>query len=148
VAKGTAVGFTVSKGPQSISVPSVVGQTEAAATSALTKAGFKSSAVKQASDIVPVGQVVSQAPVAGTSANVGDAVTIAISQGPQAITVPNVVGKTLVDASDVIQAQKLIVKIVEQKSAAADVGKVIDQSPSAGTTAKAGDAVTITVGKA
>jgi serine/threonine-protein kinase len=147
VPKATSVAFTVSKGPQSVSVPSVIGQTEAAATDALTKAGFKASSVRQSSDTVPTGQVISQAPTSGTPAKVGDSVTITVSQGPQAITVPSVVGQTLVSATDLIQAQRLIVKIVEKSSTAADVGKVIDQSPTSGTTAKPGDAVTITVGK-
>lgn len=148
VAKGTAVGFEVSKGPQSVAVPSVVGQAESAAVSALTKAGFKSNSIKAASDTIASGMVISQTPSAGTAAKVGDTITIQVSTGAQTIQAPNVVGKTMTEAAAIIQAQKLIVKIIERTTtASADIGKVLDQSPSSGTSVKAGDTITITVGK-
>ncbi|KRL53193.1 Stk1 family PASTA domain-containing Ser/Thr kinase [Lacticaseibacillus manihotivorans] len=67
-----------------LSVPAVTGQDEAAASAALQAAGLGVSSQQQASDSVAKGQVISQSPAAGSSANHGDSVTIVVSTGPAA----------------------------------------------------------------
>lgn len=71
-----------------ISVPNVLGDSQAAATTALTGAGLTVGTVTQASSAtVAVGSVVSQTPSADTSAAKGSSVALVISTGPQTHTV-------------------------------------------------------------
>jgi beta-lactam-binding protein with PASTA domain len=146
--KGAPVTISVSKGPQVLIVPNVSGQSEASAKAALEKAGFKVSSSQQYSPAVPSGQVISQNPAGGTSGKLGETVAIAVSQGTQPISVPFVIGKTEADAIDIIQAANLKVRLQTktQTAGSTNIGRVVDQSPASGTSAKTGDTVTITVG--
>jgi len=85
VAPSSAVALVVSLGPApiSISVPSVVGLTQAAAQSAITGAGLAVGAITTAnSATVPQGSVISQSPAAGVSVAANSAVAIVVSLGP------------------------------------------------------------------
>ena len=74
---------SISTGPAPVVVPSVVNQTQAAATSALTGAGLTVGTItKSSSATVPSGSVISQTPIAGTSVAAGSAVALVISTGP------------------------------------------------------------------
>jgi uncharacterized repeat protein (TIGR03806 family) len=64
-------------------VPNVIGQTQAAATTAITGAGLTVGAVTTASSAtVPVGDVINQSPTGGTSVAAGSAVDLVVSSGP------------------------------------------------------------------
>jgi hypothetical protein len=64
-------------------VPNVVGDTQAAATTAITGAGLVVGTVtKASSSTVASGDVISESPIAGTSVNSGSAVNLVISTGP------------------------------------------------------------------
>jgi uncharacterized repeat protein (TIGR01451 family) len=66
-----------------VAVPNVVGDTQAAASSAISAAGLALGQVTTASsNTVPAGDVISQSPMAGTTANPGTAVSLVISSGP------------------------------------------------------------------
>ncbi len=78
VASGSAVDLVVSSG---VTVPDVVGQTETAATTVLTSAGFLVTTSTQASTVVPSGSVIGQTPAGGSSAPGGSTVALAISSG-------------------------------------------------------------------
>jgi hypothetical protein len=74
--------------PPKISIPNVVGNTQAAATTAITGAGLTVGTLTQAtSATVVAGDVVSESPAAGTSVSSGSAVALVISTGPQTFTV-------------------------------------------------------------
>jgi len=80
---GSAVNLVVSSGPAQVAVPNVVGQTQAAATTAITGAGLVVGTVTTASSsTVPSGSVISESPVAGTQVNLGSAVNLVVSSGP------------------------------------------------------------------
>ncbi len=71
--------------PSTTTVPNVVGQTQAAAATAITGAGLVVGTVTQAySDTVAAGFVISQEPAGETIVLIGSAVDITISLGPQA----------------------------------------------------------------
>ena len=71
---GSAVKLVVSSGPGQVAVPNVVGETQAAATAAITSAGLVLGTVTtQSSSTVPSGSVISQSPAAGTQVNAGSA---------------------------------------------------------------------------
>lgn len=75
---GTSVNITVSNGL--VTVPSVVGSSEAQARSALSNAGLDVSVIGQ-EDSSPVGTVLAQSPTGGSQASRGDTVTITVSTG-------------------------------------------------------------------
>jgi beta-lactam-binding protein with PASTA domain len=82
VPPGTGVSLLVSVG-QSVSVPNVVGLTQAAASNAIASAGLVVGTVTNAaSETVPAGSVISQNPSAGTSVASGSAVDLVVSSGP------------------------------------------------------------------
>ena len=83
VAPGTAVDLGISKGPEFVLVPNVVGLTQTAAGTALSNALLSLGAVTQLySATVPVGQVMQENPAAGASVAPGTAVDLGVSKGP------------------------------------------------------------------
>src|SRR5438552_3746683 len=68
--------------PPTVSVPNVVGLTQAAAQNAITAAGLTIGTVTTASSTtVPAGNVISQSPAAGMSVAAGSAVALVVSSG-------------------------------------------------------------------
>ncbi len=105
VEKGSTVEYKVSKGPDTATVPGVVGQSKTDATNTLSNAGFKVAYAEDTSDSVSEGYVISQ-DVTGT-ATTGSTVTITICTGPktQSSTVPSVQGMTVTKAFSTLEAQ-------------------------------------------
>ncbi len=69
--------------PSPVIVPNVVGLTQAAATTAITNANLVLGIVSVVNDpFVPVGNVISQNPLAGSSVFTGSAVNLVVSAGP------------------------------------------------------------------
>jgi serine/threonine-protein kinase len=153
VPPGTAVKLFVSAGPPRKTVPNVTGQTESAARSALSSAGFTVQVISVQSSSAKPGTVVSQNPAAGTQATPGSTVTIDIAkaQPPPPTTttrVPNVTGDTAAAARSVLTAAGFTVtETMQTVSSKSQDGIVLSQSPSGGSSAKKGSAVTIVVGR-
>jgi len=133
VACNSAVNLVISLGPCRVTVPNVVGQTQAAAETAITAADLTVGAVtEEYSETVPAGRVISQDPGAGTNVCPPAAVDLVVSSGP--VSVPNVVGMTLEAAEAAITSSGLIVGTVTQEcSVTVPAGQVISQDPGAGT---------------
>lgn len=146
----TAVTLVVSSGPASVTIPNVVGKTQSEAQAALTAAGLTLGAITyEHSATVAAGRTISQNPAAGTSAATGTAVALVISNGPIAVTVPNVVGMTLADAQAAIIAAGLSVgAITYQNTGPEPVGQVSSQNPAAGASVASGSTVAIEVKEA
>jgi len=83
-APGTPVDLVVSKGrAPSVTVPNVVGMTQAAAGAVIDEAGLTLGPVTEAfSATVPADQVIIQTPAAGESVAAGSAVSLVVSRGP------------------------------------------------------------------
>ena len=130
-----------------ITVPNVVGLTQAAATSAITGASLTVGTVTTASSAtVPSGSVISQSPAAGSSTAAGSAVNLVVSTGSTSVTVPNVVGLTQAAATSAITGASLTVgTVMTASSATVPSGSVISQNPAAGSSAAAGSAVNLVV---
>jgi len=82
VDKGSRVTLLVSKGPQKVLVPSVVGQAQPDATATLRGVGFKVSVVKQESATATPGNVTRQSPPGDSKAMKGSTVTIYVAKAP------------------------------------------------------------------
>ena len=84
----TVVVLTVSSGPETATVPAVIGLTLAQAETALTNAGFVPSVVNQVvpADDPGIGKVVASSPQPGTVQPAGSTVTITVAVGPSTRT--------------------------------------------------------------
>jgi hypothetical protein len=126
-----------------VSVPSVVGLTRALAVQALTNAGLVADLSSANSPSVPIGSVLDQAPIAGTSVVAGSHVSVVTSLGA---LVPNVVGATQSAASSAITVAGLTLgAVTAQSSTTVASGSVISQNPAGGASAAPGSAVAIVV---
>jgi serine/threonine-protein kinase len=95
---------------------------------------------------VPIDSVISSDPPGGTSVPKGSVVKLVISSGPAPTPIPNVVGQTPSAATTTLENAGFTVLIQNIASLDAQAGKVVNQSPGAGTTAAAGTTVTLQVG--
>lgn len=134
-------------GGNNVTVPNVVGMTQAAATTAIGGAGLAVGSVTMASSSsVAAGDVISQNPAAGASVASGSAVTLTVSSGPAQVAVPNVVGNTQAAATTAINAAGLKVGTVTMTSSnSVTAGNVISEDPAAGTMVASGSSVNLTV---
>jgi serine/threonine-protein kinase len=126
-------------------VPSVVGYSEATATSALNNAGLVPNSTYEYSSDVPKGEVITQDPVAGSSVGKESTVTLVVSNGIEQVNVPDVTGKSQEKAIEKLEAKGFTVTVEETYSDEVKSGKVISQSIEGGTAANAGSEITITV---
>ena len=149
VAKNTTITLSISSGPESSSVPNVVGQDQVGASSLLESAGFKVSVKQSYSDSVEQGKVISQSPSGSTTVSPGSTVTITVSQGKETkmVTVPNIVGMNSTDAQNTLTSLGLNYSIVEKKDTNVEKGKIISTSPSVGQQVEEGTSVKIYVSK-
>jgi serine/threonine-protein kinase len=146
--QGTIVNYTVSKGPQPVAVPNVVGMSSDSANSTLQAAGFSVSSKAVKSD-QPAGTVVDQSPAANSSSAKGSTVTISISKGPTTTGVPDVTSQDQQSATQALQAAGFKVRVVQQDTLDPTLdGIVMNEDPQPNTQAKPGSTVTITVGHA
>jgi YVTN family beta-propeller protein len=136
-----------STSPVQVVVPNVVGQTRAAATTAITGAGLVvGTATQQASSTVASGHVISESPAPGTTVASGSAVNLVVSTGPVQVAVPNVVGQAQAAATMAITGAGLVVGTVTQHSSSTVAsGDVISESPAAGTNLTGGSTVNLVV---
>lgn len=136
-----------SGGAAQVSVPNVVGDTQAAATTAITGAKLTVGTVTQASSAtVSSGAVISETPAAGTSAASGSSVALVVSTGPATVTVPNVVGDTHAAATTALTGAGLMVgTVTQQPSSSVASGDVISENPAAATSVAKGSAVALVV---
>ena len=150
VEAGTEVKLTVSSGAAQVAVPNVVNLEEGRATADLTRAGFEFEIVREASDAVPAGRVIRTEPETGTVIDRGSTVRVVVSSGAAPVDVPNVVGRTESEATDVLQNAGFPRQVVrvDLPAGSADDGRVISQAPAAGTQAARGTPITINVGRA
>ena len=122
-------------------IPEVVGLSQPEAVDALAAKGFVAQAVEVKSDD-PQGTVLSSDPEQGHRAEEGSTVTLSVAV-PR--IVPAIVGATSEEAAQALEAEGFTaVTYTEEKSNEA-AGTVLAVSPEAGTEAKSGDAITVTV---
>jgi serine/threonine-protein kinase len=144
---GSGVEVLVSSGPALATVPDVTGQSLSAAEATLSNAELELGTVtKRESTEQQPGTVLSQSPSNGTSVKAKSKVDLVVAQAPKETAVPNVVGESQALARSTIeQAGFKIRTVTGQTSEAAQVGKVLRQSPGPGTKASKGATVTVTI---
>ncbi|NUS78032.1 MAG: PASTA domain-containing protein, partial [Streptomyces sp.] len=141
---GTAVALVVSKGSR-IDVPDVTGESLEDAKADLTEAGLKVKvAAEQVNSEYDKGQVAAQTPGEGSEAAEGDTVTLTISKGPEMVEVPDVVGDSVDDAKDALEAAGF--EVDEDRGILGLFGDTVkSQSVDGGDTAPKGSTITIEI---
>ncbi len=144
IQRGDNVTARTSAGPQMVKLPKVAGAKQSKAEADLRALGLTSATSEEFSDSVATGLVISIAPNAGISVQVGTMVSLVVSKGPPPVTVPNVV--TMDRDSAVAKLKSLGLKVVVRNQLpVVVVGRVYSQNPGPGTVLPKGSTITITL---
>jgi eukaryotic-like serine/threonine-protein kinase len=147
VPPGTGVTLLISSGQPQKAVPDVRGESQSAATSQLTGAGFNVNPTTQTSSSATAGNVISQNPAGGAQATAGSTVTIVVAAAPATVNVPSVTGDPTGSAFSALQSAGFhVVRETQDVSKPSQSNRVISQSPPGGSSQKKGSTVTIVVG--
>jgi beta-lactam-binding protein with PASTA domain/tRNA A-37 threonylcarbamoyl transferase component Bud32 len=142
---GTPVDVTVSTGPASVTVPDVTGETQSQAQTSIEGAGLTAAFTNGPSDTVPAGEAIAQDPSGGSTATRGDTVTVTISTGPQAQSMPDVRNENADTAESQLRNNFGLNVVRQDGTCAQPPGTVCDQSPKPGTKVQNGDTATLFV---
>jgi serine/threonine-protein kinase len=145
--KGGTVTLTVARAPNLVTVPNVVGMSEADAKAAIEAAGLSiGTTTPQASSTVAAGDVISQDPAADTDVDKATPVDLVVSSGAGTVTVPDVVCLPFSAAKN--KLENLGFNVVYGGTATPNPlcpqpNKVAEQDPASGTEAEEGSSVTL-----
>lgn len=130
-------------------VPTVLGQTEAAAKQRLSAAGLDVEAVRKGfSDAYDRGTVMDVNPDPGQRIRHNGSVTLVISRGPEIVKVPELEGLKLTDARNTLRKAGLAPGVITREfSDEAAQGTVIGSDPAAGTERRPDSAIALVVSK-
>ncbi|MGC1851961.1 MAG: Stk1 family PASTA domain-containing Ser/Thr kinase [Solirubrobacterales bacterium] len=145
--RGTTVVLTVSKGQKLAKVPVLVGTQRSVAVQQIRGRGLTPS-VEEEESTKPEGQVITQAPSAGSELPRGSTVSIVVSSGQRQAKVPNVIGKERAEAVELLRDAGIEPEVQEEETEVpAQVGRVTDQFPPPGAEVEPGSSATVVVGK-
>jgi eukaryotic-like serine/threonine-protein kinase len=142
--EGSTVTLEVSGGPGEVLVPPVANLRQGQAIGELEDAGLEVTLDREFSDRVKQDFAIRTVPREGTEVTKGTRVRLLVSDGPEQVTVPNVVGLSRESAEARLGDEGLSVSVEEQESDEPE-GDVISQSPGGGAEVPRGETVTITV---
>ena len=147
---GALVTLVVSSGQRYGTIPAVIGMTRELALDALETAGFDAGAVEMRPSNEPRGAVIDSRPRPGTQAPMPSTVALVISEGPTTILVPDLIGRTVSDATQLLRQLGLNVGDIQYEfgGSVADAGAVVvTQTPPVGSQVNAGTRVNVIVGR-
>ena len=149
---GGTVHVTISKGIRQATVPANLLDCSATPdpVQALKNAGFTNlpssdSIAKEYSAQVPQGCAISVSPEPGATTNHDATITMTVSQGPQPVQMPDVVGKSKDDAVAALVQLQLNVKYTIEHSDSVESGHVVSADHDAGSQLHWGDTVNLVV---
>jgi eukaryotic-like serine/threonine-protein kinase len=141
---GSTVTLEVSEGPPTVLVPPVANLRQAQAIGELEDAGLKVTVDREFSDEVKGDFAIRTVPREGEEVFRGQRVRLLVSQGPEQVTVPDVIGLSRGSGESRLRGEGLGVAVEEAESDALE-GEVIGQDPGGGSQVARGATVTITV---
>ncbi|MFJ7586084.1 Stk1 family PASTA domain-containing Ser/Thr kinase [Streptomyces sp. NPDC097617] len=149
LALGLGVGVWYINSGQFTKVPNLLGKTEAQARSQLSAAGLGVKGVdRKFSDAFDRGTVMNTDPPGGRRIRGNGAVTITLSRGPEVVSVPNLKGRPLEEATAELTGSGLAPGVVTQ-AFSQDIaqGSVISTNPAGGEKRAPDTAVSLVVSK-
>ena len=141
IAEGAIVNMSVAT-PRA--VPDIAGKTQDEAKAALDKEGLANVTFTTVKSDEAEGTVLEVSPEAGTKVKSATAITVTVAE---AYTVPDVAGKSQEEASAALKDAGFAVNFETKYTEDSAEGAVLTCDPAAGTKAKSGSTVTITVAK-
>ncbi len=139
----TPVDLIISKGPEPVELADITGKKQAVAIKRLEQAGVQVSAVKEFSESVAQGRVVSMSPKAATVVDSGSTVKIVVSKGPPPVEVPDLIDRRQDNAVAELERLGLVAEIDD--GAVTRLNRVFDQSPSPGELVPRGTTVILRI---
>jgi serine/threonine-protein kinase len=127
-----------------VTVPNVVGQTQAQATRTLQDAGLTPQFTTGVSTPQQKGQVVSTDPAAGFGLKKGATVSVVVGAGPAQLTLDDYKGQQYADAAAQLRSKKLV-PVRNDVNNGAPVGQVISSNPPANSRVTEGARITLNV---
>jgi eukaryotic-like serine/threonine-protein kinase len=147
ILKGDTVRVWLSKGPERYKVPDLRGLGEEDARRLLTNNQLKDGTItREYSSSVPKDRVIGTVPEAGKLLRRDTRVSLVVSNGPEPVEIPSVVGQDVSAARPALINLGLKVTVNEEFHDTAPKGQVTAQDPPAGQGHR-GDTVTLTVSK-
>lgn len=152
VKKGTEIRAIVSSGQKNAEIPDFTNQDINYAKQLIENDGYQEPEIKyQDSDSVSKNMVIKQSPEPGSNGDKNTKITLWVSNGSSIkySTVPNLVGKDIEDAKQLLSDNKLNPGSINYKPVtnSKDDGKVLDQKIDAGKQVQQWSPVNLTVGK-
>lgn len=127
-------------------IGAIIGENYQSVQNKLTGLGLQVQITRQNDPTVEKDKVIKISPAIGEEVQKNDTVTLYVSDGPQEVEVPNVVGETVQNAKKTLSALNLTVNTSEEYNDA-PAGQVFRQSPDAGSKAQPNTSVTLYVSK-
>jgi len=144
VKRSAMIIIRISKGIEQVALTSYVAKSSDQALNELQAAGFNVTSTYAFSETQLAGEVISQKPAGGATADKGSKIALVISKGSQFAYIPNLYS---IEEGKAVQSLKdLELKVVVKKIGKKSVKKVTNISPKVGSKVKRGSTVTITVG--
>jgi serine/threonine-protein kinase len=142
----SAITLTLSEGPPDVPVPDVAAFPRTLAEHVLTAAGFRIGSVESLPAPSDPETIVSTRPGPGVGRPAGTAIDLVLSSGPAELSVPDVVGRPLAEARDLLQGAGLEVGAVGSRVITGrPPGLVVEQHPAPGTRSSKGQRVDLIV---
>jgi serine/threonine-protein kinase len=142
--------LVVSKGPEPVRIPNLVGLTQAEANASLNALGLflvvDTETVEVSIASGNIGKIAEQAPPAGQTVEVGAQVTVKLGV-IRTVEVPDVMCMTEEDAEEAAIEAGMSFVVIDETPASnpSDEGKIESQGPSAGTMVDEGTVLEVTV---
>ncbi|MFF3941479.1 PASTA domain-containing protein [Streptomyces phaeofaciens] len=147
LAEGEAVALTVSTGSPEVEVPDVLDEDEDDASRILADKGFQVT-TRHVESTEEAGTVLDQDPDGGEKAEKGSAITLTVAKEAAKSTVPDLVGRTVDEATRLLAEHDLELGDTTQVESDAGAGTVIGQSEREGAEVDPGTAVDVQVAEA
>jgi serine/threonine-protein kinase len=131
-------------GGNDVTVPNLIGQTQAQATRSLQEVGLIPEFTTGLSTPQQKGQVISSDPATGFGLKKGATVSVVIGAGPAQITLDDYKGLQYEDAAAQLRAKKLV-PVRHDTNNSAQVGTVLSSNPAANSRVTEGARITLNV---
>ena len=143
----SSISLKVSLGTRSYQVGDLVGESERDTLIELRKNEVITKIIKEYSDTVEAGRIISTAPAENATVREGETLTLLVSLGKKIITVaaPDLYNLTESGACLAITDRGLSIGDISYEASSLPVGRVISQSPAPFTELKEGETVSFTV---
>ena len=124
------IDLVISKGPKAGIVPKIIGMSEQEGIALLRNSGFiEGRIIPENSPDVPEGIIIDQNPRDGLTLAEGESINFTVSIGPEIIDVPNLIGKTLDEAKELLRQKSIGIGTISERPDEAAENTVIEQNP-------------------